>query len=162
MRRAASVVAAGVLCAVCAQAQTPGSAAGGSAAGGNAAPGAGRITGVGGVFVTSPDPKALRAWYRDVLGVPLEVWGGAKMKTAAPGAPPASLWMAFKSGDSYLAGGTKDVMIDFCVDDLDAVLARLKAKGVVPLSREDADPNGRFAWVLDPDGRKIELWEPKR
>jgi predicted enzyme related to lactoylglutathione lyase len=52
-------------------------------------------------------------------------------------------------------------MINYAVDDMDAFLARLHAKGVEPLKRED-DPNGRFAWVLDPEGNKVELWEPKR
>ena len=77
---------------------------------------AGRITGVGGVFFKAKDPKALAAWYRDVLGMPMEAWGGA----------------------------------------------RLRAKGVAILKQDDKDANGRFAWILDPEGNKIELWEPKR
>jgi predicted enzyme related to lactoylglutathione lyase len=53
-------------------------------------------------------------------------------------------------------------MLNFAVDDMDAFLARLKTHGVPILSREDHDPNGRFAWIMDPDGTKLELWQPKR
>jgi predicted enzyme related to lactoylglutathione lyase len=60
-----------------------------------------------------------------------------------------------------MAPSTREFMIDFAVDDLDAILARLAAKGVPILKRDDTDPTGRFAWILDPDGTKIELWQPK-
>jgi predicted enzyme related to lactoylglutathione lyase len=56
---------------------------------------------------------------------------------------------------------TREVMIDFAVDDLDAFLAKLKAKGVSVIKRDDSDPSGRFAWIMDPDGTKIELWQSK-
>jgi catechol 2,3-dioxygenase-like lactoylglutathione lyase family enzyme len=120
----------------------------------------GRITGIGGVFVVSKDPKALAAWYRDVLGVSLEKWGGATFPSDAPGHPPVVTWNAFPEGESYLAPSKRDFMLDFAVDDLDAFLARLKAKGVTILGREDSD-HGKFAWLMDPDGAKIELWQPK-
>jgi catechol 2,3-dioxygenase-like lactoylglutathione lyase family enzyme len=122
---------------------------------------AGHITGVGGVFFKAKDPKALAAWYRDVLGLPLESWGGAMLRNDAPGHPPALIWNAFPASTSYFAPSTGSFMINYAVDDMDAFLARLHAKGVEPLKRED-DPNGRFAWVLDPEGNKVELWEPKR
>jgi len=121
----------------------------------------GHITGVGGVFVTSKDPKALAAWYRDVLGVKLESWGGAVLRYDAPGHPPVLVWNALPQGSHYLAPSTREFMLDFAVDDLDAFLARLKAKGVAVLKRDDSDPTGSFAWILDPDGAKIELWQPK-
>ena len=121
----------------------------------------GHITGVGGVFVTSKDPKALAAWYRDVLGVKLEPWGGAVLRYDAPGHPPVLVWNALPQGSHYLAPSTREFMLDFAVDDLDAFLARLKAKGVAVLKRDDSDPTGSFAWILDPDGAKIELWQPK-
>jgi catechol 2,3-dioxygenase-like lactoylglutathione lyase family enzyme len=122
----------------------------------------GRITGIGGVFVVSKDPKALAAWYRDVLGVSLERWGGATFRGDAPGGPPVVVWNAFPEGESYLAPSRRDFMLDFAVDDLDAFLARLKAKGVTILKRDDSPPNGKFAWILDPDGTKIELWQPTK
>ncbi|WP_229211627.1 MULTISPECIES: VOC family protein [unclassified Duganella] len=123
---------------------------------------AGHITGVGGVFFKAKDPKALAAWYRDVLGMPLEVWGGAKLRYDAPQHPPALIWSAFPATTKYFAPSTSEFMINYAVDDMDALLARLEAKGVAILKRTDDDPNGRFAWILDPEGNKIELWEPKR
>jgi len=121
----------------------------------------GHVTGVGGVFVKSKDPKALAAWYRDMLGVTLEPWGGAMLRYDAPGHPPAVVWSAFPETSDYMAPSTREFMLNFAVDDLDAIVARLKAKGVAVLKRDDSDPNGRFAWILDPDGTKIELWQPK-
>jgi catechol 2,3-dioxygenase-like lactoylglutathione lyase family enzyme len=121
----------------------------------------GRITGVGGIFFKSKDPKALALWYRDVLGVPIQPWGGATLRYDAPGHPPFVVWNAFPSTTTYMDPSTREFMINFAVDDLDAVLARLKAKGVTVLKRDDSDPNGKFAWILDPDGAKIELWQPK-
>jgi catechol 2,3-dioxygenase-like lactoylglutathione lyase family enzyme len=122
---------------------------------------AGRITGVGGVFFKAKDPKVLAAWYRDVLGLPLQAWGGAALRYDAPDHPPALIWNAFPASTSYFAPSTGAFMINYAVDDMDAFLTRLRAKDVAILKRED-DANGRFAWILDPEGNKIELWEPKR
>jgi catechol 2,3-dioxygenase-like lactoylglutathione lyase family enzyme len=122
----------------------------------------GRITGVGGIFVKSKDPKALAAWYRDVLGIPLEDFGGATLRYDAPGHPPLVVWNSFKQDSKYMAPSTREFMINFAVDDLDAFLARLATKGVSVIKRDDSDPSGKFAWILDPDGTKIELWEPKK
>ncbi len=122
---------------------------------------AGRITGVGGIFFKSPNPKALMAWYRDVLGIKLESWGGAKLSYDAPGHPPVVVVNAFAQTTDYMDPSKRDYMINFAVDDLPAFLDRLKAKGVDVLKRDDSDPNGSFAWIVDPDGTKIELWGPK-
>ena len=122
---------------------------------------AGHITGVGGIFFKAKDPKALAAWYRDVLGLPLETWGGAALRYDAPKHPPALIWNAFPATTSYFAPSKGEFMINYAVDDMNAFLARLRAKGVEILKRED-DSNGHFAWILDPEGNKIELWEPKR
>lgn len=121
----------------------------------------GRITGVGGIFFKSKDPKALMAWYRDVLGIKLEAWGGAAMTYDAPKHPPAVIVNAFKATTAYMDPSTREFMLNFAVDDLTAYLDRLKAKGVAVLKRDDSDPSGKFAWIVDPDGTKIELWEPK-
>ena len=123
---------------------------------------AGRVTGVGGVFFKAKDPKALAAWYRDVLGLQMEAWGGAKLRYDAPNHPPSLTWSAFPASTGYFAPSSAAFMINYAVDDMDALLTRLRAKGVEILKREDTDPNGRFAWILDPEGNKIELWEPKR
>lgn len=120
----------------------------------------GHITGVGGIFVKSKDPKALAAWYRDVLGIQIEKWGGAALRYDAPKHPPILVWNALPQATKYMMPSTREFMIDFAVDDLDAYLAKLKAKGVPILKRDDSDPNGKFAWILDPDGTKIEFWQP--
>ncbi len=121
----------------------------------------GHITGFGGIFFKSKDPKALAAWYRDVLGLSVEAWGGAMLPTDAPGHPPVVVWNAFSEKTDYFAPSSREFMVDFAVDDLDAFIAKLTAKGVPILKRDDTDTNGKFAWILDPDGTKIELWEPK-
>jgi predicted enzyme related to lactoylglutathione lyase len=121
----------------------------------------GRITGVGGIFFKSKDPKALMAWYRDVLGIKIEAWGGAAMAYDAPRHPSVVVVNAFRETSHYMDPSTREFMIDFAVDDLSAFIDRLKAKGVAILKRDDSDPSGSFAWIVDPDGTKIELWEHK-
>ena len=122
----------------------------------------GHVTGVGGVFFKAKDPKALAAWYRDALGMPMEAWGGAALRYDAPKHPPKLAWSAFPDSTKYFAPSTGTFMINYAVDDMDALLARLHAKGVEVLKRADDDANGRFAWILDPEGNKVELWEPRR
>ena len=124
--------------------------------------GVGHVTGLGGVFVKSKNPQALAAWYHDMLGITMESWGGAALRYDAPLHPPAVAWTALPSDSKYMAPSSRDFMLDFGVDDLDAIIARLAAKGVKILKRDDSDPSGRFAWILDPDGTKIELWQPKK
>lgn len=119
----------------------------------------GHITGLGGVFVTSKDPKALAAWYKDVFGINLESWGGAILRYDAPGHPPMALWNAMPANSDEITPSHREFMINFAVDDLDAFVARLKTKGVAILKREE-DGTGKFASILDPDGTKIELWQP--
>lgn len=127
-----------------------------------AAPPAGHITGVGGIYFKAKDPKALAAWYRDVLGMPVEAWGGAALRYDAPKHPPALAWNVFPASTKYFAPSISGLMIDYVVDDMDALLTRLRSKGVTVLKQDNSDPSGRFAWILDPEGNKIELWEPKR
>jgi len=122
----------------------------------------GHVTGVGGVFVKSKDPKALAQWYRDVLGLDVAAWGGAAMPFDAPGHPPKVAWTAFPESSDYMSPSTRAFMINFAVDDMDAIIARVTAKGVTVLKRDDDDTFGRFAWIMDPDGTKIELWQPKK
>ena len=122
---------------------------------------AGLIIGVGGIFFKSKDPKALMAWYRDVLGMKVEDWGGVVMSYDAPRHPPTVTVTAFTETSPMMAPSRREFIINFAVDDLDAFIARIEAKGVAVLKRDDSDPYGRFAWILDPDGTKIELYEPK-
>lgn len=121
----------------------------------------GHVVGIGGVFVRSSDPTRLAAWYRDVLGIKLEPWGGALLLYDAPDHPPVAVWNAFRPDNPELKPSTRDFMINFAVDDLDALLAKLRDRKIIVIERQQ-DENGRFASILDPDGTKIELWEPKR
>ena len=120
-----------------------------------------RITGVGGIFFKAADPKALAAWYRDVMGIGVEDWGGALFSPDKQG-PPHLVWSPFRQDTDYFAPSAREFMINFCVDDLDGMIAALKGKGVEIIGRDDSDPNGSFAWLLDPAGTKIELWQTKR
>ncbi len=122
----------------------------------------GHVTGVGGVFVKSKDPKALAKWYQEVLGLDVKPLGGAALPFDAPGHPPKVSWTAFPASSDYMSPSTREFMINFAVDDMDAMVARLTAHGVPILKRDDNDAFGRFAWIQDPDGTKIELWQPKR
>jgi catechol 2,3-dioxygenase-like lactoylglutathione lyase family enzyme len=120
----------------------------------------GHITGVGGIFFKAKDPKTLAAWYRDILGLPLQSWGGAALRYDAPQHPPAVIWNVLPESTKYLEPSATGFMLNYAVDDMDAFIARLGAKGVTPLKRAD-DATGRFAWIVDPEGNKIELWQPK-
>jgi len=121
-----------------------------------------RVLGVGGVFFKSRDPRALSAWYRDVIGLELEDWGGVVFRPEAmaghPGA--ATVFSAFEDETTYFQPSTRDFMINLAVDDLDGILASCAAHGVDVKVLPD-EPNGRFAHLLDPEGTKIELWQPK-
>ena len=119
----------------------------------------GHITGLGGVFVTSKDPKALAVWYKDVLGINLEPWGGAIFRYDAHSHPPMALWNAMPANSDEITPSHREFMINFAVDDLDSFVTQLKIKGVTILKREE-DRTGKFASILDPDGTKIELWQP--
>lgn len=119
-----------------------------------------RITAFGGVFFHSADPKALAAWYRDKLGFNVEDWGGAMIR--GEGAAPAyGVWSPFNRDSSHFKPSSREFMINYAVDDLDGFLAGLEAKGVEVLDRQQMDGMGKFAWILDPDGTKIELWQPE-
>lgn len=120
-----------------------------------------RITAIGGVFFHSPDPKALAAWYRDTLGLKVEDWGGA-MIGADDSGPGYGVWSPFNKETGHFEPSTREFMINFAVDDLDAFAAGLEAKGVEVQGRQQMEGMGKFAWILDPDGTKIELWEPER
>lgn len=122
-----------------------------------------KVLGVGGVFFVTPDGERLRAWYAEVLGIEFGEWGGAifRPEEAAAHLGAATVFSTFKEGSDYLAPSTKDFLVNLMVDDLDGILARAKAAGVEPVRMFPDEPNGRFAHIMDPEGRKIELWQPK-
>ena len=119
------------------------------------------VLGIGGVFFKAKDPAALAGWYRDVLGIELEDWGGVvfrpEVMVAHPGA--GTVFSPFAADTTYFEPSTRDFMINFAVDDLDAILARCAEHHVEATVVPD-QPNGRFAHVIDSEGTKIELWQP--
>ena len=118
-----------------------------------------RVIGLGGIFFKSRDPAALCAWYAQHLGVEIERFGGVKFQedSARPG---CVLWTPFKSDTTYFAPSTQPFMVNFRVDDLHALLAQLRGAGVQVDERVDESEYGRFGWIMDPDGNRVELWEP--
>ena len=117
-----------------------------------------KITGLGGVFYVVKDPAATRAWYRDVLGLDGE-YGPQLDWSEETSDKPYSLISHF-ADDEYVKPGRGGFMINLRVDDCDAMVAALKEKGVEVLGHVD-EGYGKFAWILDPDGVKIELWEQR-
>jgi catechol 2,3-dioxygenase-like lactoylglutathione lyase family enzyme len=115
-----------------------------------------RITGLGGIFYKVEDTDKTRAWYQDKLGIGGE-WGAMfPFKNDDPEG--FTLFSQFKADTDYFRPSDKSFMVNLRVDDLDGVIADLEAKGVEIIGRQDED-YGRFAWILDPDGVKVELWQ---
>jgi predicted enzyme related to lactoylglutathione lyase len=122
-----------------------------------------KVTGIGGVFFKSAkDNKALAEWYRDHLGLNLEGWGGAILRWPDDKAEDGGLtvWTVAASDSKWFAPSESNFMINYRVDNLDEMLEQLTQKGVEIVSGPDSDENGKFAWIMDPDGNKVELWEP--
>lgn len=115
-----------------------------------------RVTGLGGVFYVVRNPEATRTWYREMLGID-GPYGPQLAWADEPRANPYSLISHF-TDDAYIKPGTGDFMINLRVDDLDGFVATLRSKGAEILGEAD-EGYGKFAWLLDPDGIKIELWE---
>ena len=124
-----------------------------------------RVTGIGGVFFKARDPKALSAWYREKLGVAVK--DGAEYslfewrEREDQGRVGITVWSLFRSDSDYFAPGQAPFMVNYRVRNLDRMLAQLRAMGVRVESKVADDFNGKFGWVVDPEGNKIELWEPK-
>lgn len=122
-----------------------------------------RVTGIGGVFFKSPDPKALGEWYRRHLGIPVEDWGGHAFRWSGPDNPDGvgtTVWSPFKADTGYFAPSSASFMVNYRVADLHALLAVLRAEGVQVMDKVEESEFGKFGWVMDPDGNKLELWEP--
>src|ERR1700759_4728422 len=114
-----------------------------------------RVQGMGGYFIRASDPAALGAWYRACLGLDADEHG---QWTQAPG---PTVFATFDADTDYFGSPTQQAMLNFRVRDLDAMLAQLRAKGAdVADETQDMEGVGRFAWVTDPEGNRIELWEP--
>lgn len=111
------------------------------------------VTGLGGYFFRSANPERARAWYHDVLGVPLD-------GQLAPPTPITSVFAVFKADTSYFGPSGQSSMVNLRVDDLDGVLARARAAGAEVDPHVEVMEFGKFGWVVDPDGNRVELWEP--
>ena len=122
-----------------------------------------RVTGIGGVFIKSADPERLIAWYRKHLGLDLAEWGGVHFKWSTPEAPNlegSTVWSIFPASSKYFDPSTASFMVNYRVDDLHAVLALLRSEGCDVDEKIDESEYGKFGWVMDPDGNRLELWEP--
>jgi predicted enzyme related to lactoylglutathione lyase len=122
-----------------------------------------RVTGIGGIFFHSSDPVALRAWYETHLGIDVQDWGGTAFTwTDSEGKPTAgsTIWTVGDAASNGFAPSTAPFMVNYRVADLHALFKVLKAEGCNVLDKIDESEYGKFAWVIDPDGNKVELWEP--
>ena len=121
-----------------------------------------RVTGIGGIFFQAKDAPALRSWYQRHLGIDVQVWGGAKFKWAdADGRPVAgsTVWSVASSSEQF-APGTASFMVNYRVEDLHALVKALREEGCQVLDKVEESEYGKFAWAIDPEGNKIELWQP--
>jgi catechol 2,3-dioxygenase-like lactoylglutathione lyase family enzyme len=121
-----------------------------------------RVHGIGGVFFKAHDPAGLAAWYGRHLGLDIEAWGGATLPwlRVDDGRPGGTVWAPFPADTAYFAPSDKPFMLNFRVDDLEAMLAALRAGGCNVLDRREDGELGRFGYVLDPEGHLLELWQP--
>ena len=122
-----------------------------------------RVTGVGGVFFKCrSDHAALAAWYQKHLGMPLEDFGGAILRWPDDRAEDGGLtvWHVAAKDSQWFSPSNSSFMINYRVDNLGELLDQLRAEGVEIIQGPESHENGKFAWVMDPDGNKIELWEP--
>lgn len=121
-----------------------------------------RVTGIGGVFLKADDPKATNEWYTKHLGIKAGEWGGTFVWRNAedPEKKGYTAWSIFKSDTKYTNPSTKDVMINYRVENLEELLAILKEEGVQIVGEMETYNYGKFGWIMDPNGYKVELWEP--
>jgi predicted enzyme related to lactoylglutathione lyase len=121
-----------------------------------------RVLGVGGIFTRFHDREALSRWYRDHLGLPIdEAWWGAALplKTDQDPGGACVVWGAF-ADSAYFGRDDQVFMVNFRVHDLDAMLKQLRDGGCNVLDKVEANDFGRFGWVTDPEGNRVELWQP--
>ncbi|HLN99341.1 MAG TPA: VOC family protein [Pyrinomonadaceae bacterium] len=122
-----------------------------------------RVTGIGGVFFKAKDPEQLRAWYQKHLGLEPEAHGGVVFHCPASEEErqnAQTVWSLFPSDTKYFEPGKAPFMINYRVENLPALLEQLKREGVAVDERTEEYEYGRFGWIMDPEGNRIELWEP--
>jgi predicted enzyme related to lactoylglutathione lyase len=122
-----------------------------------------RVTGIGGIFFKAKDAPALREWYKRHLAIDVQEWGGAAFTwTDSDGTPTGgmTIWSVAPENGSQFAPSSASFMINYRVEDLHAVVSALRAEGCNVLDKIDESEYGKFAWVIDPEGNKVELWQP--
>ncbi len=121
-----------------------------------------RVTGIGGVFLKAKDPKALAAWYAKHLNVVESEYGGFTFRWSdeVPKGTGTTAWSLFPAESKYFGPGTQTAMVNYRVDDLDGLLEKMKADGVTIDPKREEYGFGRFAWIVDPEGNRVELWQP--
>ena len=122
-----------------------------------------RVTGIGGIFFSAKDPKALQAWYQRHLGIDVQAWGGTAFRWTDADDRPLSgttAWSIHSAESDSFAPSTAPFMVNYRVADLRALLTALREEGCNVLEKVDESEYGKFGWVVDPEGNKVELWEP--
>jgi predicted enzyme related to lactoylglutathione lyase len=116
-----------------------------------------RVTGIGGIFFKAKDPAALREWYRVHLGIDILEWGGAVFATETNA---HTIWSIFPDSTDYFSPSRAAFLINYRVEDLTGVLTALRTEGCDVDERTETSELGKFGWVMDPEGNRIELWQP--
>ena len=122
-----------------------------------------RVTGIGGIFFKAKDPKTLCKWYRTHLGIDVQDWGGAAFRWNSEDNPIGSgttIWSPFAADTTDFGSPGSSFMINYRVADLDAVLGALRSEGCAVDEKSEQSEYGKFGWVVDPEGNRIELWQP--
>jgi len=122
-----------------------------------------RVTGIGGIFFQAKDPVALRAWYKRHLGIDVQEWGGTAFEwTDGAGNPVrgTTIWSIAAAESDTFARGKSPFMVNYRVAELAPLLQVLKEEGCQVLDKAEDSEFGKFGWVIDPEGNKVELWEP--
>ena len=120
-----------------------------------------RVTGIGGIFIRANEPDKLCAWYKTHLGIDVQDWGGAAFSWADADGTPIGGTTAWSVNDgSYFAPSKSAFMVNYRVDDLRSLLTALREEGCEVVGEAEESEYGIFGWVMDPEGNKVELWQP--
>jgi predicted enzyme related to lactoylglutathione lyase len=119
-----------------------------------------RVVGLGGIFFKTENPAELREWYRKHLGIDSEEWGVVFKWNIPENKEYYNVWSPFSATTKYFEPSEKPFMINFIVEDCFSLIESLKSEGVLIVGEPEESEFGRFAWIMDPEGNKIELWEP--
>ena len=122
-----------------------------------------RVTGIGGIFIKAADPALMKEWYSRHLGLDISEWGGTTFPWHTPEQPNlngTTVWSLFPSSSSYFDPSKAPFMVNYRVEDLDELLRVLRAEGCDVDEKTDSSEFGKFGWVMDPEGNRVELWQP--